>query len=119
MYVNLSNFVVALCLLSSGCLCSENAINVILGGSWFSKSTIGTSGNYLMADWREKNLHTIGDKDGPESLGEHGDSQRPSLDDTGLGSLEQFANCGHLLQDFEKLQKTELVNKLIFRNTVE
>ena len=66
-----------------------------------------------------KNPHTIGDKDDPESLGEHGDSQRPSLDDTGLGSLEQFANCGHLLQDFEKLQKTELVNKLIFRNTVE
>ena len=54
MYVNLSNFVVALCLLSSDCLCSENAINVVLGGAWFSKSTIGTSGNYLMADWREK-----------------------------------------------------------------
>ena len=62
-----------------------------------------------------KNLHTIGYKNGPEGLGEHGDSQRSSLDDTGLGSLEQFADCGHLLQDFEKLQKTELVNMLIFR----
>ena len=62
-----------------------------------------------------KNLHTIGYKNGPEGFGEHGDSQRSSLDDTGLGSLEQFADCGHLLQDFEKLQKTELVNILIFR----
>ena len=62
-----------------------------------------------------KDLHSTGYENGPEGLGEHGDSQRSSLDDTGLGSLEQFANCGHLLQDFEKLQKTELVNMLIFR----
>ena len=54
MYVKVCNFAMAICLLSSGALCSENKVNVILGGSWFSKSTIGTSGNYLMADWREK-----------------------------------------------------------------
>ena len=54
MFVKVCNFAMAICLLSSGALCSENAVNVILGGSWFSKSTIGTSENYLMADWREK-----------------------------------------------------------------
>ena len=48
----LFNFVVALCLpLTYG---SENAINVVLGGSWFSKSSIGTSGNYMLSEWKEK-----------------------------------------------------------------
>ena len=70
----------------------------------------------LFDDWlAEKNLHTISDKDGPKSLGEHADSQRPSLDDPGLGSMEQFVNCGHLLQDFEKLQKTEPINEWILK----
>ena len=54
MFVKIWYFSMAICLLSSGASCSENAVNIILGGSWFSKSTIGTSGNYLMADWREK-----------------------------------------------------------------
>ena len=44
--------VVALCLpLTYG---SENAINVVLGGSWFSKSSIGTSENYKLSTWKEK-----------------------------------------------------------------
>ena len=52
MYAKLFNFVVALCLpLTYG---SENAINVVLGGSWFSKSSIGTSGNYMLSEWNEK-----------------------------------------------------------------
>ena len=52
MYANLFNFVVALCIpLTYG---SENAINVVLGGSWFSKSSIGTSGNYMLSEWKEK-----------------------------------------------------------------
>ena len=33
---------------------SENAIQVVLGGSWFSKSSIGTSGNYMLSEWKEK-----------------------------------------------------------------
>ena len=33
---------------------SENAIQVVLGGSWFSKSSIRTSGNYLLSEWKEK-----------------------------------------------------------------
>ena len=44
--------VVALCLpLTYG---SENAINVVLVGVWFSKSSIGTSGNYMLSEWKEK-----------------------------------------------------------------
>ena len=44
--------VVALCLpLTYG---SENAMNVVLGGSWFSKSSVGTSGNYMLEEWKEK-----------------------------------------------------------------
>ena len=58
-----------------------------------------------------KNLHTISNKNGPKSLRKHADSQRPSLDDPGPSSMEQFVNCGHLLQDFEKLPKTEPVNE--------
>ena len=33
---------------------SENAIQVVLGGSWFSKSSVGTSGNYMLSEWKEK-----------------------------------------------------------------
>ena len=44
--------VVALCLpLTHG---SENDINVVLGGSLFSKSSVGTSGNYMLSEWKEK-----------------------------------------------------------------
>ena len=32
---------------------SENAIQVVLGGSWFSKSSVGTSGNYMLSEWKE------------------------------------------------------------------
>ena len=33
---------------------SENAIQVVFGGSWFSKSSVGTSGNYKLSEWKEK-----------------------------------------------------------------
>ena len=52
MYAKLFISVMALCLpLTYG---SENAINVVLGGSWVSKSSIGTSGNYMLSEWKEK-----------------------------------------------------------------
>ena len=30
------------------------ATQLILGGSWFSKSSVGTSGAYMFADWMTK-----------------------------------------------------------------
>ena len=49
--------VMALCLsLTSG---SENAIQVVLGGSWFSKSSVGTSGNYVLSECKEKILNPL------------------------------------------------------------
>ena len=33
---------------------SSSATQIVSGGSWFSKSSVGTSGGYMMADWRSK-----------------------------------------------------------------
>ena len=49
MYENMIVFVIAICLhLTSA---TENAIQVILGGSWLSKSSVGTSGS---RSWRNR-----------------------------------------------------------------
>ena len=45
-------FVMAICLhLTSA---TQSAIQVILGGSWFSKSSVETSGSYMLSEWRDK-----------------------------------------------------------------
>ena len=33
---------------------TQSAIQVILGGLWFSKISVGTSGSYMLSEWREK-----------------------------------------------------------------
>ena len=38
---------------------SQSATQIVLGGSWFSKSSVGTSGGYMIAHWRSKVLDPI------------------------------------------------------------
>ena len=52
MHAKLFICVMAHCLsLTSG---TDNAIQVVLGGSWFSISSVGTSGSYMLSEWKDK-----------------------------------------------------------------
>ena len=36
----------------------SSAVQIVLGGSWFSKSNLGTSSGYMMSELREKAFRT-------------------------------------------------------------
>ena len=55
--MELGYLIIAL-ILPTHCLFST-AVQLVIGGSWFSKTSLGESGGYLLSNWKEKVFKSI------------------------------------------------------------
>ena len=80
---------------------SQTATQVVLGGLWFSQSSVGTSGSYMLSEWRDKICNPLMSRV-EKSDGEHDETERASLVSAINSSVEQFLDGSHILQVLEE-----------------